>query len=270
MHKLHYYLTTQQNQHDMNNDSYKQAATELLNRRVAGTKAPRLNEQLRPENMEDALQIQSSMIDQHSEKVGGWKCSLPLADEQLVVAPIFSDTIQSGDSCNLFVDNNVARIEPEIAFVLAKGLPANPEGYTEDQINEAIGPCHMALELMQERFAYDSGVDFYEKLADCLVNQGLFIGPEIEREKAFTATTIDITVTQGEHKQTFAGKHPTSLAHRPVYWLINYMTRRGVNFQAGEAIITGSFCGVVEVGFDKPTTVNYDGLGQYQVSFNAK
>ena len=258
----------------MTNDIYKQAATELLSRRVAGTKAPRLSEQLRPINMEEALQIQSSMIDQHSEKynakVGGWKCSLPLADDQLVVAPIFSDTIQSGDSCELFAENNVALIEPEIAFVLAKGLPANPEAYTEDQINEAIGSCHMALELMQDRFADDSGADFYERLADCLVNQGLFIGPEIEREKAFATATIDITVTQVEQKQTFTGKHPSASAHSPVYWLINYMTRRGVNFQAGEAIITGSFCGVVEVEFDKLTTVNYNGLGEYQVVFNDK
>ena len=50
----------------MTDDIYKQAATELLNRRVAGTKAQRLSEQLRPINMEDALQIQSSMIDQHN------------------------------------------------------------------------------------------------------------------------------------------------------------------------------------------------------------
>ena len=258
----------------MTNNFYKQAATELLSRRVAGTKAPRLSEQLRPINMEDALQIQSSMIDQYNEKhnakVGGWKCSLPLADDQLVVAPIFSHSIQRGDSCELFADNNVARLEPEIAFVLAKDLPANPEGYSDAQINEAIGSCHMALELMQERYADDSGADFYEKLADCLVNQGMFIGSEIEREKAFATANIDITVTQGEQIQTFAGKHPNAAAHSPVYWLINYMTSRGVNFKAGEAIITGSYCGVVEVEFDKPITVNYDGLGQYQVSFKAK
>ena len=250
--------------------NYKEVATELLSRRVTGTKAPRLSEQLRPLNIEDALQVQSSMVELHNAKIGGWKCLLPIADDELIVAPIFSDCIQRGDNCQLLADNNVARIEPEIGFVLAKGLPANPEGYSEDQINEAIGSCHMALELMQARFADDCGAEFYERLADCLVNQGMYIGPEIEREKAFGADNINITVTQGEQTQAFAGKHPNASAHGPVYWLINYMTRRGVNFQAGEAIITGSFCGIVEVEFDKVTTVNYDGLGEYQVSFRAK
>ncbi|WP_394243258.1 hydratase [Vibrio astriarenae] len=251
-------------------NAFKQAASELLNRRVAGTKAPRLEESQRPHNVEDALEIQSSMIDLHSDKVGGWKCLLPLADDKFVVAPIFADSIQQGDTCELFADNNAARVEPEIAFVLNKAMPANPNGYSEEEINEAIGSCHMALELMQARFADDSGAEFFEKLADCLVNQGMFIGPEIEREKAFAAANIDITVNQEGNEQTFAGTHPNSLAQTPIYWLINYMTRRGTDFAAGEAIITGSYCGIVEVEFNKPTTIDYAGIGAYQVTFTAK
>lgn len=254
----------------MNNETCQQAATELLKRRVAGIKAPRLNQQLRPQNMESALQIQASMMTLCSQKVRGWKCLLPLADDQYIVAPIFSNTLQQGNHCELFADNDMARIEPEIAFVLARDLPANPAGYHDDQINDAIGSCHMALELMQERYADDSGVEFYEKLADCLVNQGLFIGPEIDRSKAFNTATIDITVTQADKVQTFAGKHPNAAAHSPVYWLINFMTRRGITFHAGEAIITGSFCGIIEVEFDTLTTINYAGLGEYQVRFSAK
>ena len=48
------------------------------------------------------------------------------------------------------------------------------------------------------------------------------------------------------------------------------MTKRGVSFEAGEAIITGSYCGVVELGFDELTTVAYDGIGEYQVTFTPK
>lgn len=254
----------------MTNNTYEQAATELLNRRVAGTKAPRLKEQHRPKSIEDALQIQSAMIKQHTDTVGGWKCLLPPSDDKKVVAPIFSKTIQRGASCELFIDLGVARIEPEICFVLSKDIPANPAGYTNEQINDAIGSCHMALELMQLRYAKDSGYEFYEDLADCLMNQGLFIGPEIKREKAFAAATVDIDITQGEQTQTFAGKHPNLAPAKPIHWLIDFMTRRGITLKAGEAITTGSFCGIVEVEFDKPTTINYEGIGQYQVTFIEK
>ncbi|MCA0937529.1 hydratase [Vibrio alginolyticus] len=251
-------------------DLIKQAASELLSRRVAGIKAPRLDNKFCPTCVEDAVNIQSSMIDLHTDRVGGWKCLQPLAEDKFVLAPIFADTVQRGSICELYRDNGVARIEPEIAFVLAKPLVANHEGYSEEQINDAIGSCHMALELMQSRFADDSGAEFFERLADGLMNQGLFIGPEIDREKAFDASKINVTVAQPENTQQFAGKHPNTLAQTPVYWFINYMTRRGVDFQANESIITGSYCGIVEVEFDKPTTITYEGIGEYTVEFKEK
>ena len=76
--------------------------------------------------------------------------------------------MQQGEVCELFADTGsvsgkeVVRVEPEIAFVLAKPLPANSNGYSKAQINDAIGSCHMALELIQSRFADDSGAEFYE------------------------------------------------------------------------------------------------------------
>ncbi|CAH0530414.1 hydratase [Vibrio hippocampi] len=250
--------------------NYTEAASELLSRRVAGTKAARLNEDIRPITIEDALNVHSAMIELRSDKVGGWKCLQPLAENKYVVAPIFADTVNKGETCELFADNGVARIEPEIAFVLGQDLPARAEGYTPAEIDAAIGSCHMALELMQSRFAENSDAEFFEKLADCLVNQGLFIGPEIARDKAYAAATIAITVSQGDDVQTFDGKHPNELAQNPVYWLIDFMTRRGTSFSAGEAVITGSYCGIVEVAFDKPTSIKYQGIGEYQVTFSAK
>lgn len=251
-------------------DVYKQAAQELLSRRVAGIKAPCLSEAIRPNSVEDALCIQSAMIELNDDTVAGWKCLQPLAEGKLVVGPIFGNDVQQGTHCALYADKGVVRIEPEIAFVLSKALLASDEGYTEAQINDAIGSCHMALELIQARYAADSGTEFPDLLADGLTNQGLFIGPEIERDKAFSAASIAIEVTQGDNKQSFSGVHPNENSVSPIYWLVNYMTRRGVAFQAGEALITGSYCGVVNVEFNQLTQVNYSGLGQYEVTFTEK
>ncbi len=46
------------------------------------------------------------------------------------------------------------------------------------------------------------------------------------------------------------------------------MSKRGISFKAGQAIITGSYAGVVEVEFNSVTNINYVGLGNYQVTFN--
>jgi 2-keto-4-pentenoate hydratase len=252
-----------------NSNKFSQAATQLLNLRVAGTKAQRLETDIRPITTDDALSVQAEMVVQHPDSIGGWKGLVPLAADKIIAAPIFSKTIQRGPVCELLPDNGMARVEPEIAFILSKDLPAQQEDYTEAQIDDAIEGCYMALELMQDRFDKDCGVEFNERLADCLLNQGMYIGPKIDRELAYAAGTMDIKFSQPENVQTFEGKHPNPLPQNPVYWLINYMGKRGVSFKAGQPIITGSYAGIVNVEFDKQTEIEYAGIGKYTVEFKA-
>lgn len=250
------------------NSSYAQAAKELLNRRVAGTKTSRLPEQHRPKSIEDALCIHQEMITQRMDAVGGWKCLLP-SEDKVIVAPIFSDTVQSGKICHLMPEEGRVFIEPEIVFVLANDLPARDDEYSDAEIDAAIGDCHMALELMQKRYANDRDVDFAEALADCLVNQGLYLGPKIDKTVAYAASKIKLSFTQQGDTQQFDGTHPNQLPQLPVYWLINFMIKRGCGFKAGEAITTGSYAGIIEVDFEQETHVVYEGVGEYKVTFKA-
>ncbi|BCE00975.1 hypothetical protein [Marinicellulosiphila megalodicopiae] len=252
-----------------------QAAKQLLARRVAGTKANGLPNNIKPNNIEDALDIHQAMItlcEQKNIKANAWKCLLPINADKIIIAPIFSDTVQTGDQCKLMCDDAKAKVEPEIAFVLNKDLPAKALGYSKGEINDAIGSAHMALELMQKRFADDTDVSFPEMLADCLVNQGLFIGPQIDKALAFKANVISLSFKQidknGEiNEQIFEGKHPNALPQLPVYWAIDFMSKRGTSFKKGDAFTTGSFAGIVEVDFDKKTDIEYVGLGNYKVEF---
>ena len=182
------------------------AAQQLLARRVAGTKAYGLADTIKPNTLEDALAVHQAMIKLRPDHVAGWKCLLPVSEDKVIVAPIFSNTVQKGDQCWLMKDKGKARVEPEIAFVLNKDLPARDTDYSEAEINEAIGSCHMALELMQNRFADDAKVEFPELLADCLVNQGLFIGPEIDKTLAFAASHIDLSFKQTEASGEVSGE----------------------------------------------------------------
>ena len=243
--------------------TYKQAAQALLNRREAGTKAPRLEESIRPNNTDDALIIHEEMA--KLKTVGGWKCLLPLEKDKIIAAPIFN--VQQGDVVELFEDQKVARVEPEICFVLAEDLPVKEGGYSEADIIEAIGSAHMALELMQSRFADDAEQSYYESLADCMLNQGVFIGPEIDKAAAVVTGRVKITVTEGSDVRELDGKHPNDRAIDGVVWLVNYMGERGVGLNAGAAIITGSFKGIVNMAFDVETRIAYEGLGEYQVTF---
>ncbi|TXR53036.1 hydratase [Reinekea thalattae] len=243
---------------------FKQAAQELLNRRKPGVKAPRLEESIRPASLEDAFAIHAEMAT--IEPVTGWKCLFPLAADKIIAAPIFN-LQQDTDVVELFEDKGVARVEPEVAFVLAKDLPAKAEDYTEAEVLDAVGSAHMALELMQSRFEEGAEQSYFESLADCMVNQGMFVGPEIDKAAAAELSTVKITVTQGDEVRELDGKHPNERAIDGLVWLVNYMGKRDVSLKAGAAIITGSFKGIVNMAFDVETTIAYEGLAQYQVTF---
>ena len=125
-----------------------EAATELLSRRKKDQQLGRLNPAIRPVNIDEAFAIHDEVIKQIEDTVGGWKCLLPLAEDKFIAAPIFANTVRRDKKCKIVPDKGLARIEPEIAFVLAKDLPARKEGYTAEQVDAAVGNCHMALELM--------------------------------------------------------------------------------------------------------------------------
>lgn len=249
---------------------YAQIVADLLARRKSNIKGQRLNEEARPKSLDEAFAIQQAVAKTRSDSIAGWKCLLPLDVDKQIAAPIFSDTVETGAECYLYPQGGKARVEPEIAFVLGRDLPASETGYSEQEIDDAVASCHMALELMQHRFEDACEATFFEKLADCMVNQGLFIGPEIDKAAAYKATSIDVSFTQNGNTQSFDGVHPNELPFKPLHWLINTMTKKGVAFKAGQAMITGSYAGIVDADFNERCTIKYTGLGEYTVTFKSR
>ena len=245
------------------------AAAQLLRSRITHQPMARLAEAIRPHSLDQALAIQRELIRQHPDPVVGWKCALPSVDKR-VLAPIFAGTVYRGSACSVVPDQGRAWVEPEIAFVLKEALSARPGGYTPAEVDAALGSCHMALELVQHRYAADAEVEFLDQLADGLLNQGLFLGPDIDRAAAYQCTTMAIHLHRLGQTQSLAGVHPNQLPQLPLYWLVNYLSQSGVDLSAGQAIITGTYAGLIEIPLASPIQLNYEGLGQCHLTIEAR
>ncbi|BDF94089.1 hydratase [Pseudoalteromonas sp. KAN5] len=218
---------------------------------------------------EESFAVQKLMIALNDQQVYGWKCLLPLDDGSIILAPLLSKPHALTQTCELYTQNNKARVEPEIAFVFGQDLLAT-ENYSHEQVDAAIAKTHMALELIQNRFSDDYQPTHFEKLADGLFNQGIVIGPEINKADAFDAAQIELTIEQNEHRNTRTGKHPSGLAQAPVYWAVNYLAQLGIDIKAGQVFITGSYCGVIDLDTDSSCVISYAGLGEYSITFTAR
>ena len=254
----------------------QEAAAILVERRQTGSQGDRLPEHCRPTTLAEALAIQAAVTEQWCEQeddsIGGWKCLLP-PEGKLVVGPIYTRTIDSVAPVTLWSKPgaaNIARIEPELAFFFAQDLPAREKPYSPADVDAAISRTHLALELINSRYNNPADCTFPEMLADGLVNQGLFIGPQVDDTLARNALEFTLIVGQNGEYSSHNAKHPNSSPRAPLYWLVEFLRSQGQGIVAGQAVITGSFAGVLEVPMNTDITLDYVGLGKMEVSFKAK
>ena len=254
------------------------AARLLAARRRSGQPGPRLPQTCRPTDLDAALAVQAAVTAQLGEAIGGWKCGTP-SPGKVVVAPIHLGTIECHTPCAAFaraIDGRPqVKVEPELAFVLGRDLPPRAAPYTPAEVDAAVARTHLALELIDNRFDDGAELSFEEKLADGLVNQGLWLGPAVDGERARGAAALTLTLTvAGGAPQRLDGRHPNPAPREPLHWLAEFLRQRGQGLRAGQAVITGSYAGSFWLPAGVPISLDYadaaGSLGTLVVQFDAR
>jgi len=246
----------------MNEREIDEAAKQLGAARLSGRPGARLPESCRPADIESALAIQRGVVARMGQAIGGWKCSLPPAAGRINAAPILAPTIQRTPPCRVTATGGIARIEPEVAFVMSADLPRRDRPYSEAEVRAAIAQSHLVLELLGTRYAAPAEVDWLEMLADCVQNQGLFAGPVLLNWPDAALESFPVTISgAGRTLSTHDGRHGDGHPLRPLVWLANFLAARGEGLRAGQIVTTGSYAGAIEVPLDVPLVVTFGDLG---------
>jgi 2-keto-4-pentenoate hydratase len=246
------------------------AACYLVAARRAGKPGARLTESCRPTDLTDAISIQRRVQALLGVATGGWKCSLPTADRAVACAPIFAPVIYRDSPCPVVAHGPNAKIEPEIAFVLGRDLLPREAGYTESEVRAAIAETRLVLELLDSRYADPAPVSFAEVLADQINNQGLFVGPVLERGLDAPLEGFAVAIeANGRMVHSREGRHPDGHPLRPLVWLASYLARHESGLAAGQIVTTGSYAGALEVPLYTPLAVRFGALGEIRVTLVA-
>jgi 2-keto-4-pentenoate hydratase len=225
-------------------DLIEQAAQHLAQARRAKRRGERIPEAARPRDIETALAIQSRVSELMGEPVGGWKCSTPKPEKQILMAPIYASTIHRGAECPIIPRDGMALIEPEIAFVVGEN---------------GIAETRFVLELIGSRYETPEEATFPEMLADGLNGQGLVIGPVVEGGPADWMREFHIEIPG-----VFDGecRHPDGHPLAPFEWLQSYRPAR-----PGQIVTTGSYAGIVRAPLNQPLRVRFADRVEMAVTF---
>ena len=251
----------------MNEREIAEAASFLAAARRSGRPGARLPESLRPQDLESALAIQRGAVALLGQEVGGWKCSLPPAPGRINCAPILKPTIVRASPYKVDATGATARIEPEVAFVMARDLPRRHGAYSETEVRSAIGDTRLVLEILGTRYADPGSASWLEMIADCVQNQALYVGPTLPQgpETPLAAFAVRV-LANGRPLSTHDGRHGDGHPLRPLVWLANYLAERNDPLRAGQIVTTGSYAGAIEVPLATPLAVQFGELGAIDVT----
>jgi 2-keto-4-pentenoate hydratase len=246
------------------------AAQFLAAARRTGSPGARLPEDIRPADLDSALVIQRRVVALLGQSVGGWKCAVPNDVRALNVAPIFASTIFRTSPCSIAVTGAVARIEPEVAFVMGRDLPKRSTSYTEAEIRSAVAEPRLVLELLGTRYTDPAAASWPEMMADFVQNQGLFVGPLFPGglDAALESFLVTIRTAKGI-LSTHDGRHGDGHPLRPLFWLANFLAGRDEGLRAGQVVTTGSYAGAIEVPVGTPLTVTFGELGKIEIELRS-
>ena len=253
---------------------HEKAASILVAARRQGKQVERLPVELRPSTLDEGFAIQRKVSDLLGRRTGAWKCALPPAGK-VIAAPIYADSIYRTVECSFSAGpvQSTVKAEPELACFLKRDLPPRRYAYSEGEVLDALGDVHLALELLGSRYSHPASLTFPELLADGLFNAGLVIGPRVEFVEGATPGdfpaefTISLTAA-GEAPVSLDGRHPDGNVLSPVVWLANFLRERGLGLQAGQAVITGSYAGVLELPLGRQLHIGFGALGTLSIRFS--
>lgn len=69
--------------------------------------------------------------------------------------------------------------------------------------------------------------------------------------------------------ETQKAKHLNSYARVGLYWLVNFLSQRGIGVRRGQVLITGSYAGVLTLPMNQIINLSYGDLGDFSMQFAA-
>lgn len=211
---------------------------------------------------EEAYRVQDMVFAQlwPGERPAAWKAGGASDKVEPTAAPIHA--VHGSPATLPAAGMNMIGVEAEIAFRLARDLPARQEPYREEEVAAAVGEALVTIELCDTRLADWKDAPALWKLADFQSNSALVVGSGTRDWRAidFKAQRVELRI--GERTIAATGAHAFGNPFRLMPWIAAHCARRIGGLRAGDIVTTGSWTGLELARLGDEIVARFPGIGE--------
>ena len=259
----------------LDKDQVAAASRTLHDHWRGGTKLAALEPRLRPRDRAEAYAIQAVIENYSKEKLFGWKIAATseagqkhINVESPMAGRILPETVLRDGGTASMAGNEMRVGEPEFAFRMARDLPPRPSPYTVQEVLDAVGTLHPAIEIPDSRFADFVSAGAAQIIADNACAH-LFVLGSATSAHWRSLDLVEERPVVGLRGQQFIGHGKNVLGDPRVAltWLANELRQLGVTLKAGHVVTTGTCHPPLPIQSGDRCEADFGVLGKVSVAF---
>jgi 2-keto-4-pentenoate hydratase len=214
--------------------------------------------ELRPRTIEEGYGIQKAVheaMERNGKRLAGYKVGSTSKSGQRVYGltePVYAGMFAHNQAPDLVTALAAPLILPslecEIAFQLKSGIEGTNPKLTRQDLADAVDTCHIACEVVDNRYADPLQVGVPSLLADDFFHAAFILGEANPTWRDLDLTKLDAAI---EINGVVAkGNSATSLdALSSLHWLVQALARQGLSLRAGDVVMSGSIVSPTPIAF---------------------
>jgi 2-keto-4-pentenoate hydratase len=234
----------------------------LVAARRLGRMVASLDGEFLPQTNDDAYAVQDEVLRLLSATNAGWKVGSANPTAEIIAAPLIAALVRPSPAQFTALPDGFRAVEAELALSLGRDLPARPAPYGEDEAWAALDAVHVAIELLETRYADRRAMTAPALLADMQNNGGFCYGPPHPVAAVDFLAARASLVIDGREEKTAVGGNPAGHPKRLLAWLANHAASRGRPLKKGDLVTTGSHTGLTVAPLGAQVVARFDGLGE--------
>ncbi|MGY3486145.1 2-keto-4-pentenoate hydratase [Bradyrhizobium sp. USDA 4011] len=259
----------------LDNNQIAAAAKVLRDHWRAGTKLGALDSAMRPRDRAEGYAVQAQLEKTSREKLFGWKIAATSEAGQKhinVAGPlagrILSETLIADGGTASMKGNEMRVGEPEYAFRMARDLTPRTTPYSVQEVLDAVGTLHPAIEIPDSRFADFASAGEAQLIADNACAHLFVLGPPTSADwRAIDLIEQHPTFTLRGERYTGHGKSVLGDPRVALAWCANELRALGLTLRAGEVVTTGTCHPPLPIQAGDMFAADFGAIGKVSVKF---